>query len=81
MPMELRAKTPEGAALVASAERLADDLAAGAAARDRDRSFPFAGLDALRRTGYFGAPVPEPLGRGDERRSLGAPGVELDRHR
>ncbi len=62
MPMELRARTPEGAALVASAERLADDLAAGAAARDRDRSFPFAGLDALRRIGYFGAPVPAPLG-------------------
>ena len=62
MPMELRARTPEGAALVASAERLADDLAAGAAARDRDRSYPFEGIDALRRAGYFGAPVPEQLG-------------------
>ena len=62
MPMELRARTPEGAALVASAERLADDLAAGAAARDRDRSYPFEGIGALRRAGYFGAPVPEELG-------------------
>ena len=62
MPMELRARTPEGAALVASAERLADDLAAGAAARDRDGSYPFEGIDALRRAGYFGAPVPEELG-------------------
>ena len=62
MPMELRARTPEGAALVASAERLADDLAAGAAARDRDGSYPFEGIGALRRAGYFGAPVPEELG-------------------
>src|SRR5215217_5609009 len=62
MPMELRARTPEGAALVASAEQLADDLAAGAAARDRDRSYPFDGIGALRRAGYFGAPVPEELG-------------------
>ena len=62
MSMELRARSPEGAALVASAERLADDLAAGAAARDRDRRYPFEGIAALQRAGYFGAPVPEPLG-------------------
>ena len=62
MPMELRARTPEGAALVAAAERLAGDLAAGATARDRDGSYPFEGIGALRRAGYFGAPVPEELG-------------------
>jgi alkylation response protein AidB-like acyl-CoA dehydrogenase len=62
MPMELRARTPEGAALVAAAERLAVDLAAGAAARDRDGSFPFDGIRALRQAGYFGAPVPAELG-------------------
>jgi alkylation response protein AidB-like acyl-CoA dehydrogenase len=62
MPMELRARTPEGAALVASAEQLVDGLAAGAAARDRDASYPFEGIAALRRAGYFGAPVPEELG-------------------
>ena len=62
MPMELRARTPEGAALVASAERLADDLAAGAAARDRDGRYPFEGIETLRAAGYFGAPVPEALG-------------------
>jgi alkylation response protein AidB-like acyl-CoA dehydrogenase len=60
--MELRARTPEGSALVASAERLAEDLAAGAAARDRDGSYPFEGIDRLRAAGYFGAPVPEALG-------------------
>ena len=62
MSMELRAKSPEGAALVALAERLADDLATGAAARDRDRSYPFEGIGALQRAGYFGAPVPEQFG-------------------
>jgi alkylation response protein AidB-like acyl-CoA dehydrogenase len=62
MPMELGARTPEGVALVALAERLADDLSAGAAARDRDGSYPFEGIEALRRVGYFGAPVPEELG-------------------
>jgi alkylation response protein AidB-like acyl-CoA dehydrogenase len=62
MPMELRARTPEGAALVASAERLADDLAAGATARDLDGSYPFEGIGALQRASYFGAPVPEELG-------------------
>jgi len=62
MSIELHARSPEGAALVATAERLANDLAAGAAARDRDRRYPFEGLAALQRAGYFGAPVPEPLG-------------------
>jgi alkylation response protein AidB-like acyl-CoA dehydrogenase len=62
MPMELRARTPEGTALVASAERIAEDLSAGAAARDRDGSYPFEGIAALRQAGYFGAPVPEELG-------------------
>ena len=62
MAMELRARTPEGAALVASAERLAQDLSAGAAARDRDGSYPFEGIGALQRVGYFGAPVPVELG-------------------
>jgi alkylation response protein AidB-like acyl-CoA dehydrogenase len=62
MSMELRARTPEGAALIASAERLADELAVGAAARDREGRYPFEGIAALRRAGYFGAPVPEELG-------------------
>jgi alkylation response protein AidB-like acyl-CoA dehydrogenase len=62
MPMELRARTPAGASLVALAEQLADDLAAGAAARDREGRYPFEGIGALRRAGYFSAAVPEDLG-------------------
>src|SRR3954447_21144889 len=62
MSMELSARTPRGAALVPSAERLGDELSEGAAARDRDRGYPFEGIAALQRVGYFGAPVPEELG-------------------
>ena len=62
MSMELRPRTPEGAVLVALAEQLAAGLADGAAARDRDGAYPFEGIAALRRAGYFGAPAPEALG-------------------
>jgi alkylation response protein AidB-like acyl-CoA dehydrogenase len=62
MTMELRARTPQGATLVASAERLVDELAADAATRDTERRYPFEGIGALKRAGYFGAPVPEELG-------------------
>ena len=57
MTMELaRQDAPTGAALVALAERLADDLAAGAAAHDRDGSYPFEGIGALRRRRLLRAP-------------------------
>jgi hypothetical protein len=46
--MELTARTTEGAALVALAERLAADMADRSAAHDRDGSFPDASIDALR---------------------------------
>ena len=49
MPLELRASTGGRRALVALAERLAEDLATRAAAHDRDGSFPFESIDALRR--------------------------------
>ena len=62
MSMELTAKTAVGRALVATAERLAEDFAARAAAHDRDGSYPFESIDSLRRAGYFAAPVPEELG-------------------
>jgi alkylation response protein AidB-like acyl-CoA dehydrogenase len=62
MPMELAARTAAGRELVAIAERLADDLAARAGDHDRDGSYPFAGIEALRRARYFAAPVPEELG-------------------
>ena len=62
MSMELTAKTAAGRALVATAERLAEDFAVRAAAHDRDGSYPFASIDSLRHAGYFAAPVPYELG-------------------
>jgi L-evernosamine nitrososynthase len=48
--------------LVASAERLAEQLATSAAGHDREATYPFAGIEALHAAGYFGAPVPVELG-------------------
>ena len=62
MPLELTAGTGPGKDLVATAERLADDMAGRAAAHDRDASYPFESIDALRQAGYFAAPVPVELG-------------------
>jgi alkylation response protein AidB-like acyl-CoA dehydrogenase len=62
MPLELTARTVAGARLVATAERLAEDLAGRAGAHDRAGSYPFESIDALRRAGYFAAPVPEAFG-------------------
>jgi alkylation response protein AidB-like acyl-CoA dehydrogenase len=62
MSMELTAKTAAGRALVATAEGLAEDFAGRAAAHDRDGSYPFESIDALRHAGYFAAPVPDELG-------------------
>jgi len=60
--MELVARTPAGTVLVATAERLALDFADRSAEHDRDASYPFEGIAALRHAGYFAAPVPEELG-------------------
>jgi alkylation response protein AidB-like acyl-CoA dehydrogenase len=62
MAMELTAGTEAGRALVATAERLAEELAGRAPAHDRDGSYPFESIEALRRAGYFAAPVPRALG-------------------
>src|SRR5215210_3522656 len=62
MSMELTARTPAGADLVALAEWLADDFASRAAAHDRDGTYPHDSIRALRDAGYFTAPVPEALG-------------------
>jgi alkylation response protein AidB-like acyl-CoA dehydrogenase len=62
MPTELTARTDAGRSLVATAEGLADDFAGRAAAHDRDGAYPFASIEALRRAGYFTAPVPLALG-------------------
>jgi alkylation response protein AidB-like acyl-CoA dehydrogenase len=62
MPIELTAHTPAGAGLVAIAEELSEQLAARAAEHDRDGSYPFEAIDALKAAGYFVAPVPVGLG-------------------
>jgi alkylation response protein AidB-like acyl-CoA dehydrogenase len=62
MPIELKAHTDAGARLVAVAEELAETLAARAAEHDRDGSYPFEAIDALKAAGYFAAPVPVELG-------------------
>jgi alkylation response protein AidB-like acyl-CoA dehydrogenase len=60
--LALTAKTEPGARLVRLAETLATELAACASAHDREASFPYAGVDALKRAGYFTAPIPEVYG-------------------
>jgi alkylation response protein AidB-like acyl-CoA dehydrogenase len=55
---ELTANTETGARLVLLAESLADELATRAALHDREASFPHASVDALKRAGYFTAPIP-----------------------
>jgi alkylation response protein AidB-like acyl-CoA dehydrogenase len=62
MPIELTAETDAGARLVAIAEELCDQLAARAADHDRDSSYPFEAIEALKAAGYFAAPVPVELG-------------------
>jgi alkylation response protein AidB-like acyl-CoA dehydrogenase len=60
--LELTPKTTAGERLVRLAETLAAEFALTAAQHDRDASFPHAGIDALKRAGYFTAPVPAELG-------------------
>ncbi|HUE25992.1 MAG TPA: acyl-CoA dehydrogenase family protein [Solirubrobacteraceae bacterium] len=62
MPIELKADTQAGARLVAIAEMLSKELATRAAEHDRDGSYPFEAIDALKAAGYFSAPVPVELG-------------------
>ena len=62
MPIELTAHTEAGARLVAIAEKLSPQLATRAAEHDRDGTYPFEAIDALKAVGYFAAPVPVDLG-------------------
>ena len=62
MPIELTARTDAGARLVALAEELSEQLAVRAAEHDRDRSYPFEAIEALKVAGFFRAPVPVKLG-------------------
>jgi alkylation response protein AidB-like acyl-CoA dehydrogenase len=59
---ELTAKTAAGERLVHLAETLAAELATRASRHDREASFPYASIDALKRAGYFTAPIPAELG-------------------
>jgi alkylation response protein AidB-like acyl-CoA dehydrogenase len=62
VPIELTAHTDAGTRLVAIAEELAGRFAACAADHDRDGTYPFEAIDALKAAGYFAAPVPVELG-------------------
>jgi alkylation response protein AidB-like acyl-CoA dehydrogenase len=62
MPIELTAHTEAGARLVLIAEELAGDFAARAAEHDREGTYPFEAIDALKHAGYFSAPIPVELG-------------------
>ncbi len=62
MPIELSAHTDTGRRLVAIAEQLSEGLAARAAEHDRDGTYPFEAIEALRAAGYFAAPIPIELG-------------------
>lgn len=62
MSFELTARTEPGARLVALAEALASEIGPRAADHDRDGSFPFDSFAAVKRSGYFAAPVPAHLG-------------------
>jgi alkylation response protein AidB-like acyl-CoA dehydrogenase len=55
---DLTAKTDAGAHLVRLAETLAGELASRAGVHDREASFPHQSIDALKRAGYFTAPIP-----------------------
>jgi alkylation response protein AidB-like acyl-CoA dehydrogenase len=55
---ELRASSPEGARLVALAEEVGPELARRAGAHDADSSYPFEGIELLRRARWFVAPIP-----------------------
>jgi alkylation response protein AidB-like acyl-CoA dehydrogenase len=60
--IELKTDTDAGGRLVAIAEELAAKLAGHAAEHDRDGSYPFEAIDALKAAGYFAAPVQVELG-------------------
>jgi alkylation response protein AidB-like acyl-CoA dehydrogenase len=62
MPIQLEAHTAAGIRLVTVAEELSAKFATRAAEHDRDGTYPFEAIDALRAAGYFAAPIPIELG-------------------
>jgi alkylation response protein AidB-like acyl-CoA dehydrogenase len=62
MALELRASSPEGAHLVSLVEKVGEGIAARAYQHDKDASYPFESIEALRRERYFTAPIPSDQG-------------------
>src|SRR6201996_9660340 len=62
VPIQITAQTQPGARLIALAEDLSAQLAARAAEHDRDGSYPFEAIDALKAARYFAAPISTDLG-------------------
>lgn len=62
MSFQLSAQTDRGRSLVELAEALADEIRPRAAVHDREGSFPFESLAAVKASGYLTAPIPEQLG-------------------
>jgi alkylation response protein AidB-like acyl-CoA dehydrogenase len=62
MDFRLQAQTESGAKLVELAEAHAAEFAAGVPAHDRDGTFPFEHLAALKASGYLYAPIPNAHG-------------------
>jgi alkylation response protein AidB-like acyl-CoA dehydrogenase len=59
---ELAAITDAGKRFVALAEEHAADFATRAAEHDRQGTFPFENVEAMKRSGFFAGPVPEEFG-------------------
>src|SRR4029079_17166030 len=62
MPIDLTAHTDAGVRLVARADALVPELAGRAEVHDRDGSYPFEAIGALKRGGFCVALVPASLG-------------------
>jgi alkylation response protein AidB-like acyl-CoA dehydrogenase len=62
VPFQLTARTEPGRQLAALAGRLAEQMAERASAHDREASYPYESVEALRASGYYAAPVPARLG-------------------
>jgi alkylation response protein AidB-like acyl-CoA dehydrogenase len=62
MSIELTAHTDTGTRLVAIAEQLSERLATRAAEHDREGTYPFEAIAALKAAGYFAAPIPIEFG-------------------
>ena len=62
MRLELTATTQPGERLVALAEVLAQEIGERAAEHDREATFPYESLAAIKRSGYLAAPIPLELG-------------------